>query len=364
MPDFLREEVMSKFVTILSGIGAWLGRLVRRRRESPVATLDALPPGDGDQSLVLRAALKDLLLDRRAERRSKTLRATLYFLMFALPAFLYVGFYAWSAGIRLGKDVEAVAVIRIEGEIADGALASAGRVIPVLKKAFEDPKVKALVLSIDSGGGAPLEAERIYTAIDSWRKTHPKPVVAVINNLGASAAYMIALHADRIYAGHYSLVGSVGAILSGWDAHQALARVGVSQRVYASGELKAMMNPYLPMSPEAEAKARDLVAAMGKSFRAELTAQRKEKLVADVDYGSGAVWGGPEAHRIGLVDELSTIDQVVKTRWPGLPVNDLGPRSTGLPFASAAADWLGQVLASGMSRVQAQAQAQAQVSLR
>lgn len=350
---------MSKFVAFLQRSGAWLSRITRRQ-PAPGASLDAVPVGEVDQSLVFRAAFKDLLLDRRAERRSKTMRAFLYFLMFALPAVLYVGFYAWSAGVRFGSKAEAVAVIRIEGEMADGALASADRVIPMLRKAFEQDRIKAIVLSIDSPGGAPLEAERIYTAMDSWRKTHPKPVVAVINNLGASAAYMVALHADRIYAGNYSLVGSVGAILSGWDAHQALNRVGVSQRVYASGELKAMMNPYLPMSPEAERKARDLVNTMGKAFRAELVAQRKDKLIEGVDFGSGAVWGGAEAHRIGLIDEVATIDQVVKTRWPGLPINDMGPRSGGLPFAAAAADWVGSVVASSVARVQGQGQ----VSLR
>ncbi len=330
-------------VALAQRLGALIGEILRRA-PAPGAALDAVPAGEIDQTLVFRAAFKDMLLDRRAERRSRTVRAVLYFLMFALPAILYSGFYAWSAGLRFGNAAEAVAVIRIEGEIADGALASADRVIPMLRKAFEQDRIKAIVLSIDSPGGAPLEAERIYTALESWRKSHPKPVVAVINNLGASAAYMVALHADRIYAGNYSLVGSVGAILTGWDAHQALNRVGVSQRVYASGDLKAMMNPFLPMSSEAERKARELVNTMGKAFRAELVAQRKDKLVAGVDFGSGAVWGGSEAQRIGLIDEVATIDQVVKTRWPGLPINDLGPRNSGLPFAVAAADWVGQVI--------------------
>lgn len=205
-------------VAMAQRLGALIGEILRRA-PAPGAALAAVPAGEIDQTLVFRAAFKDMLLDRRAERRSRTVRAVLYFLMFALPAILYSGFYAWSAGLRFGNAAEAVAVIRIEGEIADGALASADRVIPMLRKAFEQDRIKAIVLSIDSPGGAPLEAERIYTALESWRKSHPKPVVAVINNLGASAAYMVALHADRIYAGNYSLVGSVGAILSGWDAH-------------------------------------------------------------------------------------------------------------------------------------------------
>lgn len=319
-------------------------------RGKSTLALDQLAVGAIDHNLVLRAALVDLLMDRRAERRSRTGRATLLFLMFALPPLIYAGFYAWTSGFRFGPAHEVVGIVRLEGEMADGSTASAERVIPALRKAFESDRVKAIVLSIDSPGGAPLEAERIYTALEGWRKTHPKPVIAVINNLGASAAYMVALHTDRIYAGNYSLVGSVGAILAGWDAHEALARLGLSQRVYASGGLKSMMNPFVAMSPEAERKARELVNQVGQTFTAELAMQRQGKLAAGVDFGSGGIWPGPEAQRIGLIDEVSTIDQVIKTSWPGLASHDFGPRASTLPFTSTAASWLQDVLAKTTAR--------------
>lgn len=329
-------------------------------RAADAPELEDLPTGPLDQSLVMRAALSSLLADRRAERRSRTLRALLYFLMFAVPAFLYIGFYAWSAGLRLAPSGDVVAIVRLQGEIAEGAAASADRVIPALRKAFTQERVKAVVLAIDSPGGAPLEAERIYTALDALKAAHPKPVVAAINNVGASAAYMVAIHADRVYAGNYSLVGSVGVVLSGWDAHIALNRLGVSQRVYASGDLKSTMNPYIPMSAEAERQARELVNTMGQVFKTDVAARRKGKLLPEADFGSGAVWGGAEALRIGLIDEVATIDQVMRVRWPELEPMELGPRGGGLPFAAAAADWIGSVVATSVARVQGQGQ----VSLR
>jgi protease-4 len=335
-----------------------LGRPGGRAADAP--ELEDLPTGPLDQSLVMRAALSSLLADRRAERRSRTLRALLYLLMFAVPALLYIGFYAWSAGLRLTPSGDVVAIVRLQGEIAEGAAASADRVIPALRKAFTQARVKAVVLAIDSPGGAPLEAERIYTALDALKAAHPKPVVAAINNVGASAAYMVAIHADRVYAGNYSLVGSVGVVLSGWDAHIALNRLGVSQRVYASGDLKSTMNPYIPMSPEAERQARELVSTMGQVFKTDVAARRKGKLLPEADFGSGAVWGGAEALRIGLIDEVATIDQVIRVRWPELEPMELGSRSGGLPFAAAVADWIGSVVAASVARVQGQGQ----VSLR
>lgn len=337
----------------VSALRRFIGRLLGQpSSQAAVAPeLGDLPTGPLDQSLVMRAALSSLLADRRAERRSRTLRAVLYFLMFAVPAFLYIGFYAWSAGLRLAPSGDVVAVVRLQGEIAEGEAASADRVIPALRKAFTQERVKAVVLAIDSPGGAALEAERIYTALDALRAAHPKPVVAAINNVGASAAYMVAIHTDRVYAGNYSLVGSIGVVLSGWDAHIALNRLGVSQRVYASGDLKSTMNPYIPMSAEAERQARELVKTMGQVFKTDVAARREGKLLPEADFGSGAVWGGAEALRIGLIDEVATIDQVMRVRWPELEPLDLGPRG-GAAFGLPTAEWFGDLLVRIAQRAQ------------
>jgi protease-4 len=314
-----------------------LQRLLARWRR-PDYAIDELAPDQLDSQNLTRALARDMLADRRAERRARLAKPLIYAVMILGPV-LILRWLPSPFDVRPGPSSDAVGVVELAGEMADGKQASAERVIPALRRAFESDKVKAVVLSIDSPGGAPLEAERIYTAIDSWRKSHPKPVVAVINNVGASAAYMVALHCDEIYAGKYSLVGSIGAVLSGWDFHKALERVDVGQRVYASGNLKAMLNPYLPMSPEADNKAKDLVAKMGAQFRDELETERKGKLAAGVDFGSGEIWGGLEAHKLGLVDGVSTLDQVVKSRWPDLKIHGFGPgNANGLPLIGASVE--------------------------
>jgi len=280
-----------------------------------------------------------MLDDRRAERKSKTARSAIYFLVFAVPVAIYGLFYAHASGFRLGPSSQVVGVVRVDGQIEAGGLASAEKIIPALRKAFESERVTAIVLSIDSPGGSPVESERIYRVIESYKKSHPKPVVAVINNIGASAAYMIALHADKIVAGNYSLVGSVGAILAGWDVHKALERVDIAQRVYASGNLKSMLNPFLPMTPEADQKAQELVSRMGDQFKAELFAARESKLISGINYGSGEVWGGAQAYAIGMIDEIGTLDDYVQRNWDR-PVYDYGPRRSSLGFSTIASDWI------------------------
>lgn len=262
--------------------------------------------------------------ERRSERRWKMAFQCLVFGTPMLMGLIYFLFFLSSTGFRWGPWGDVVGVVRIEGEISAQKTASAQRVIPALAKAFENPNVKAVVLSIDSPGGAPVEAERIIDEIVRLRKSHKKPVVAVINNLGASAAYMIAAHADRIIAGRYSLVGSIGAIMAPWQLDKAIARFDVAQRVYASGRLKAFLNPFTPVTPEVDAKAHQLVDAMGQTFLTDVRQARGGKLKAGIDYATGEVWSGLEAKKIGLVDGIGTLDELVAANW-GLKPYDLGP---------------------------------------
>lgn len=325
-------------------------------RKSADATHSDETPDQGTAEALLQA----LLRDRRQERSNKTLRAFVYFAIFGIPTILYGGVMLKASGWAPFSREDVVGIVHIDGPISPDAKASADRIIPALRRAFEAERVKAVVLSIDSGGGAPLESERIYRAIHQLRQQHPKPVVAVINNFGASAAYMIALHTDRIYAGKYSLVGSIGAVMTGWDVHKALEKYDVQHRVYASGSLKAMLNPYVAMSPEADHKAQGLVEEMGSQFVAEVKALRGKSLKPQVDYGTGEAWVGQAAKDIGLVDELNTIDQVVKARWD-MPMKDFGPKDVQMPFIGASSEWLSDVIAKAMARVSASSQ---QVSVR
>ena len=173
-------------------------------------------------------------------------------------------------------------------------------------------------------------------------------MVAVINNMGASAAYMIAVHADKIYAGKYSLVGSIGAIITAWDLHKAIERVDVAQHVYASGQLKSLLNPFAPVSPEADAKAKVLVSQVGTAFLDEVKRARSGTLKANVDYASGEIWSGQEAKDIGLVDGISTLDELVATNW-GIKIYDFGPSQDTFGLFSASLEAVTQEIGDSLA---------------
>ena len=147
---------------------------------------------------VASGLILDILQERRSERRWKRIRRIGTAALVLMGGFLYLASYAGMLGYRALPVSDTVAVVPINGTIALGAQASADSVSPLLLRLFEADKVKGIVLLINSGGGSPSEAERITRLIDEQRAKTGKPVYAACAGICASAAYMIALHADRI----------------------------------------------------------------------------------------------------------------------------------------------------------------------
>ena len=98
--------------------------------------------------------------------------------------------------------------------------------LKILDKLAEDDAVKAVVVAINSPGGTTAGGEELYEALSALRAK--KPVVAVISELGASAAYMTAIAADRIFARRLSIVGSIGVLYQHVDAGKLLGTIGVN----------------------------------------------------------------------------------------------------------------------------------------
>ncbi len=288
--------------------------------------------------------LRDLLIERRSDRRWRFIKRVFYSLIGIVLFGSYLALSANKVGVKLLPLSDYVAVVNISGAIGDGQLASAEMVVPALERAFHSERAKAIALNIDSPGGQPFEAERIGQAITRLRTEHPKPIFSFIGNTGASAAYLLALNTDRIIAGKYSLVGSIGAIINGWDFHKLAEKLLIKQTVYESGIHKSMLNPFVEMSESSKHKAQEMVDTIAQIFLSEFKAKRKGKIKEDVNYATGEVWNGEDALKLGLIDEVGTIESVADREWH-LPVRYMGPSDpTGRLFASIGSSFVGSLL--------------------
>lgn len=204
-----------------------------------------------------------------------------------------------------GLQTPHAALVRIEGAIDANADASAERVIKGLRTAFDNEKVKALVLEIDSPGGSPVQAEMIRREIRRLKAHNPEHrIVAVINDTGASAAYYIAVAADEIYANRASLVGSIGVRMDSFGFTDAMQRLGIERRLYVAGDHKGALDMFSPVRVEEEAHIHDTLAGVHAQFIAAVREGRGERLKGAEEVFSGLFWSGEEALALGLVDGI------------------------------------------------------------
>lgn len=314
-------------------------------------SVDQLPDDPQLQNAMANAVLHELIAERRSNRKWSFVKRMFLFSFFLIGLLFYIAFELKLSGFGFTPSGNVVGVVRIEGDILSTSMASADKVIPALKKAFKNKSTTAVILAIDSPGGSPVEAARISYVLDELRRETKKPAYAVIQNVGASAAYLIAMHADKVYASQYSLVGSVGAVLSTWDVHEAIENYKVRQKVFASGPLKAMLNPFTQSTPEADEKAQTLVNIMGSRFADELQTLRGPHLKEGFKYNSGEIWDGLGAKDIGLVDDIGTIESIVSAQEDA-KMFDFGPgsKNSGI-FAASLSDWLVQSFTNAMKNL-------------
>lgn len=282
--------------------------------------------------LVLEEIADPLLRKLREDMRWQMLRRTGISIIVIFGLTLWFLLYGPLLGLRPGSATRGIAVVPIVGEIGGRGGAEADLLVPRILAACRNERMTALVLRISSPGGSPSDAERIGKSLDACREGgKAKPVVAVIESMGASAAYMIAIQADEVVANRYALVGSIGAVMRTLDASKAAARFGLHERVFASGELKAGNGPLTPNTPQQDAMTQALVDEVAAQFKADVLARRGKKLkrVESVpDLFSGKVWVGPEAERLGLIDSVATYEELLDARFKDQLVNDFAPHQS------------------------------------
>ncbi|MCK9507628.1 MAG: signal peptide peptidase SppA [Pigmentiphaga sp.] len=249
------------------------------------------------------------LKEQRAQRRWKIFFRFVYLGLLCLVlvglAKLFIG-----SSDAIGPHT---AVIRIEGVIEADGETSAERVNAALKGAFDTDEAQAVVLKINSPGGSPVQAGMIYDEIKRLRGLHPdKALYAVIEEIGASGGYYVAAAADRIYVNQASLVGSIGVIMESFGAEALLEKLGVERRLIVSGENKAFMDPFTPLTEAQRELAQALVDDIQRQFVNAVLEGRGERLRQTPGMFSGAVWTGAQSVELGVADDLATLDQVAR----------------------------------------------------
>jgi protease IV len=244
-------------------------------------------------------------MDQSAIADRRSLRRKLGFWRLVAAALILIGgfsAYFMTNGERLGSAPQ-VARVSVTGLITDDE-----ELLARLARIEESDAVKALVVSISSNGGTTYGGEKVYKALR--RIAAVKPVVSDIRTTAASAAYMIAVAGDRIFAGETSITGSIGVIFQYPQVKDLLDKIGVSLEEIKSAPLKAEPSPFHPPSEDAKGVVRDLVLDSYDWF-VDLVAERRGFTHDEaVSLADGRIYSGRQALKLKLVDELGGDEEI------------------------------------------------------
>jgi protease-4 len=260
-----------------------------------------------------RQVLLDVLTaNLKEQRRARRWGIFFKFLTFSW-LFLLLGTLVLA---RLGGEVSVgphAALVSLEGQIAAGGAVDGGQVLDGLRSAFEDKNTRAVILRANSPGGSPVQSGIIYDEIVRLRKKYPAiPVYAVIGDVCASGCYYVVAAADRIYADKASIVGSIGVLMDGFGFTGTMDKFGVERRLLTAGSNKGFLDPFSPLKPEQRQKAQVMLNEIHQQFIDAVKAGRGDRLVQNPELFSGMVWSGVMAKKLGLVDDLGSVDSVAR----------------------------------------------------
>jgi protease-4 len=209
---------------------------------------------------------------------------------------------AFDRGI-LGGDV---AVVKI-----DGTIMTADSAVEDLENARKDSGIKAVVLRIDSPGGAVAASQEIFEEVR--RVNAVKPVVASMGDLGASGGYYIACGARKIFANPATITGSIGVRMEHVNLKDLLSWAKVEHQTLKSGEMKDVGTFDRPMTPEEKAFFEGILRTMHEQFKAAVAQSRNIPIDKVNEFADGRIITGEEALNLGLVDEIGGLTVAVKS---------------------------------------------------
>ncbi|MFT6069809.1 MAG: protease-4 [Bacteriovoracaceae bacterium] len=228
-----------------------------------------------------------------------------------------------SSGITASRSKGKIGIIEVQGVIMDSK-----DTVELLHRAEKDKSIEAIILRINSPGGAVGPSQEIYEEIrridmaydarmkegkdkkkkDSDIPERGKPIYASFGTMAASGGYYIGAAARRIYSNPGTLTGSIGVIMQFMDLSKLYELAKVKQETIKAGRYKDAGHPDRPMTTEERKMLTDLIAGVHKQFRDHISAPRAKKLKRDLkELAQGQIFSGEQALEYGLVDRMGSL---------------------------------------------------------
>src|SRR5690625_1872521 len=217
-----------------------------------------------------------------------------------------------------GNPLEKIAVLNLTGTIQDIAatpFTAEGYnhqfFLDMIDQAADDPNVKAIVLEVDSPGGAVTETAEIHRKLVELKENYDKPIYVSMGNMAASGGYYISAPADKIFAEASTLTGSIGVIMQSLNFAGLAEQYGIEFNTIKSGKHKDIMSPAREMTEEEHDIMQSMIDEMYDEF-VDIIVDGRDLSESHVrEIGDGRIYTGNQAVEVGLVDEIGSLDDTI-----------------------------------------------------
>jgi len=194
-----------------------------------------------------------------------------------------------------------IGVIEIEGVIMD-----AKDTIDLLQAAEDDKQIEAIILRVNSPGGAVGPTQEIYEEIQRIDKK--KPIFASFGAIAASGGYYVGAATRKIWASPGTLTGSIGVIMEFMDLSKLYEFAKVAPQTVKAGRYKDAGNPSRALTVEEKDMMDKLIAGVHQQFIGDIMKRRSDKIKGDIkELAQGQIFSGEGAKEAGLVDEMGSL---------------------------------------------------------
>jgi protease-4 len=229
-----------------------------------------------------------------------------------------------SSGLSASRSKGKIGIIEVKGVIMDSR-----DTVELLHRAEKDKSIEAIILRINSPGGAVGPSQEIYEEIrridlaydarmkeakdgkdkkDSDEPIKGKPIYASFGTVAASGGYYIGAAARRIYSNPGTLTGSIGVIMQFMDMSKLYEFAKVKQETIKAGHYKDAGHPDRPMTKEERDMLTALLAGVHRQFRDDIAGPRKGRIKRDIkELAQGQIFSGEQALEFGLVDRMGSL---------------------------------------------------------
>lgn len=200
-------------------------------------------------------------------------------------------------------DKQSLLALDLDGVIMDGK-----DFLENLRKYRKDPRIKGVLIKINSPGGVVGPSQEMFEEIKRTREEFKKPVIAYCQAVAASGAYYAAVGADKIFTTPGCMIGSIGALMEFINLEKLYDWAKVQRYAITTGKFKDAGAEYKPLTDEQRELFHDLLMDVLSQFKGAIVEGRKMKPEFLDKYADGRVFTGRQAVKLGFADQEGTWD--------------------------------------------------------